>query len=93
MSDTTLTSLVRVLVAGLVFGAGLPIVFAVGVRLLSTGHGPGRTTDADGTVSGGKPVALAAAYTLFAAVAMVALLGVLWITKGSLKHYLGIEIF
>lgn len=90
MSDSTFTSLLRVLVAGLVFGAGLPIVFAVGVRLLATGHG---TEGGKGTADGGKPVALAAAYTLFAVVAMAAFLGVLWITKGSLKHYLGIEVF
>ncbi len=89
MSDTTLTSLLRVLLAGLVFGAGLPIVFAVGVRLLATGHG----TETTEGVSNGKPIALVVAYALFAAVVTVVFLGVLWITKGSLKHYLGIAIF
>ncbi|MEO8851884.1 MAG: hypothetical protein ABI360_09165 [Allobranchiibius sp.] len=90
MADTTAASLLRVLLAGLVFGAGLPIVFAVGVRLLATGHG---AETAGRTATRSNPVALAAAYALFAIVALVAFLGVLWITKGSLKHYLGIEIF
>ena len=93
------TSLFRVLLAGLIFGAGLPAVFAVGVRLLAQGHGgsSGGTLAGDAGTSGGtgrgNPVALGAAYLLFALIAVVILLGVLWITKASLKHYLGIAIF
>lgn len=88
--NSTTTSLLRVLIAGLVFGAGLPVVFAVGVRLLAAGH---ESEQPGGTAQRGKPAALGAAYLLFGLIAVVALLGVLWITKSSLKHYLGIEVF
>ncbi|UIJ33479.1 hypothetical protein [Allobranchiibius sp. GilTou73] len=92
-------SLFRVLLAGLVFGAGLPALFAVGVRLLAQGHGgsAGGAFAGDAGTSGGasrgNPVALGAAYLLFGLIAVAILLGVLWITKASLKHYLGIEVF
>lgn len=87
---STFIALLRVLVVGLIFGAGLPVVFAVGVRLLAVGRG---SLGADGSVLRPRPAALGVAYVLFAAIALVAFLGVLWITKASLKHYLGIEVF
>lgn len=89
-TSSTFTALLRVLVVGLIFGAGLPVVFAVGVRLLGAGRG---SVEPDGTVTPARPVALVVSYVLFAAIAVVAFLGVLWITKSSLKHYLGIEVF
>ncbi len=87
---TEFTSLLKVLIAGLVFGAGLPALFAVGVRMLADGRGK---AGPDGTMSRGNPVALGAAYVLFAAIAVVIFLGVLWITKSSLEHYLGLTVF
>lgn len=89
-TTSTFTALLRVLVVGLIFGAGLPAIFAVGVRLLGVGRG---SVGADGTAVRARPAALGVSYALFAAIAVVAFLGVLWITKGSLKHYLGIEVF
>lgn len=93
ITTATFTALLRVLVVGLIFGAGLPALFAVGVRLLAVGHGaPGDTAPA-GVATRSHPAALGVAYTLFAAIAVVVFLGVLWITKDSLRHYLGIEVF
>lgn len=89
-TTSTFTALLRVLVVGLIFGAGLPVLFAVGVRLLGAGRG---SVDPDGSVIPARSVALGVSYLLFAAIAVVAFLGVLWITKGSLKHYLGITVF
>lgn len=98
ITSQTFTSLLRVLLAGLVFGAGLPALFAVGVRLLAQGRGV-QPAGADvavgpgGSVKSARPLALGAAYLLFGLIALAIALGVLWITKASLKHYLGIEVF
>lgn len=80
----------KVIVAGLVFGAGLPLLFTLGVRLWDTGKGG---ENADGTVVAGRPVALWAAYVIFAVVVAAVVIGVLYITQRSIDHYLGIELF
>lgn len=80
----------KVFLAGIVFGVGLPAIFALGLRSLTLGT----VTAADGETSVGKtsPVGLAGAYACFAVVIAAILVGVLFITKGSIKHYLGIEL-
>lgn len=88
-SDLT-QSAVKVLLAGLVFGAGLPAIFAVGIRLQAAGAGE---TGADGTVTGGNPAARAGAWVAFGVVLLAVIVGILWITRKSLHHYLGIDIF
>ncbi|AKU18758.1 hypothetical protein VV02_08450 [Luteipulveratus mongoliensis] len=81
----------RVLVAGLLFGAGLPALFATGVRLWSDGSG--EVAD-DGTVTRPRnAVRMAAAYVLFAVVVIIIALAVLWITRKSLDHYFGWQPF
>jgi hypothetical protein len=68
-----LTALWEIVVVGLVAGAGLPALFAIGIRLLglrasasasarsqTAGAGPG-TTDSDGLVGGSVPGMIAAA--------------------------------
>lgn len=80
----------KVVVAGLIFGAGLPLLFAIGVRLWDVGTGG---EHADGTVTAGRPPALVGAYVIFAVVAAAVLTGVLWITQKSIDHYLGITLF
>lgn len=84
------SSALRVLVAGLVFGAALPAIFALGVRMWAVG-----TDDVapDGTVTRGKPLALAGSWIAFAVVGLAVLLGILWITQKSLHHYFGITVF
>ncbi|MDE9364253.1 hypothetical protein PZ938_01415 [Luteipulveratus sp. YIM 133132] len=87
MADSTL----RVLVAGLIFGAGLPALFAGGVRLWSDGSGE---VSADGTVVRRRnPLLVAAAYVVFALIVVVIALAVLWITRKSLDHYFGWQPF
>lgn len=79
----------QVLLAGLAFGAGLPAVFALGIKLWSMGTPePG----ADGAARR-HPGALAAAGLCFLVVLAAVILGVLWITQKSLNHYLGISVF
>lgn len=79
----------KVITVGVLLGAGLPFLFAIGIRLWDQGSGG---EHANGTVTAGKPVALAAAYVLFAIVSLVVVYGVLYVTKSSLDHYLGIKL-
>lgn len=83
-------SVLRVLGAGLVFGAGLPALFAVGLTLWSRGHSE---VLEDGSVRRGNPIALVSSIVIFVAVIAVVILAVAWITQKSLAHYLGIHIF
>ena len=79
-----------VFLAGLVFGAGLPILYAVAVRLVS-----GTATEtSDGTVKGEvHPLARVAAYAIFVLLALAILTGILWIAKDFLYAYTGFNLF
>ncbi|WP_446664631.1 hypothetical protein [Flexivirga sp. B27] len=81
---------VKVLVVGLLFGAGLPLLFTVGMRLWDVGD---EHEQADGSVAAGNVVARWAAYAIFAVVTAAIAVGVLYITHKSIDHYLGIELF
>lgn len=83
-------SALKVLIAGLIFGAGLPAIFAVGIRLQAAGTGDAA---ADGTVTGGNPAARAGAWAAFGLVVAAVVVGILWITRKSLHHYLGVDLF
>ncbi|MEX3632654.1 hypothetical protein [Rothia sp. LK2492] len=76
--------------AGLVFGAGLPILYAVAVRLVS-----GIATEtADGTVKVEvHPLARVAAYAIFVLLALAILTGILWVAKDFLYAYTGFNLF
>ncbi|MDQ0648673.1 hypothetical protein QFZ53_002869 [Microbacterium natoriense] len=76
----------RVLLVGAVFGAGLPALFALGLRLHAAGAG-----DLDGVER--RPAFTVLGYVLFAIVVAAVVTGVLWITRSSLHHYLGISLF
>lgn len=76
----------RVLLVGAIFGAGLPALFALGLRLHAAGAG-----DLDGAER--RPALTVLGYLLFAIVVAAVVAGVLWITRSSLHHYLGISLF
>ncbi|MGO3903904.1 MAG: hypothetical protein ACTJH6_04150 [Microbacterium gubbeenense] len=80
---------VRVLGIGLVFGAGLPALFALGMKLHAVGAG---TTD-DGVVARRNPFATVGAYALYAVVIAAVILGVLFVTRHTLDHYFGLTLF
>ncbi len=94
MIAESLHSALRVLLAGLLFGAGLPAVFALGVRLWSVGS-PETATDGQVVHQAGRrnPAALVGAWICFAVVAVAVAIGVLWITQKSIDHYFGITLF
>ncbi len=79
---------VRVLGLGLLFGAGLPALFALGMKLHAVGAGP----DEDGTARR-NPFAIAGAYLVYAIVIAAVIVGVLFVTRHSLDHYFGLTLF
>ncbi|MGN2635579.1 hypothetical protein ACTD5D_05160 [Nocardia takedensis] len=85
---TNLHSLWQVTLAALIFGAGLPIVFAVGVRWWSATH----TVDPDGTARRDN-VAFAGALACFAIVLAAIITGILYTAKAFLSARLGIHLF
>lgn len=79
-----------VFLAGLVFGAGLPILYAVAVRLMS-----GTATEtADGAIRAEvSPVARWIAYIIFVVLVLAVLTGIVWIAKDFLYAYTGFNLF
>ncbi|BBY44337.1 hypothetical protein [Mycolicibacterium celeriflavum] len=87
---TYLESILKVLVVGLVLGAGLPALFATGLVAFSNGAGD---ESADGTVSAPNPVRRYVGVALFVFVGWVIVTAVLWITRSTIIHHTGIDLF
>ncbi|NKY27232.1 hypothetical protein [Nocardia gamkensis] len=86
---TNLNALWKVVAAGLVLGAGLPMIFAIGVRFWSTTV----TTDAGaGAVRRNYP-ALAVALACFALVVVAIVSGILYTAKAFIAARFGIHLF
>lgn len=83
---TYLEAIFKVLVIGLILGAGLPAVFAVGLVAYSKGAGG---AEADGTTTAPNPALKVAGLLLFTLVAAVIVIAILWITKGTIQHHFG----
>jgi hypothetical protein len=83
-------SILKVLVVGLLLGAGLPAVFALGLRTYSSGAGG---TDADGTTTAPNPALKYLGIALFLFVAWVIITGVFWITRTTIIHHFGVDLF
>jgi hypothetical protein len=69
----------KVLAAGLILGAGLPALFALGIRSLA--WGAGGSAEVDGAP--GRPVGKVVAYALFAVVIVGVLLGLTYIVASG----------
>lgn len=78
----------RVLLVGMLLGAGLPALFAVGIRALAWGTGGDAEISESGVTLKPHPLGLAIAYTMFAIVILAVLLGVGYIVA----HGLGWEL-
>jgi hypothetical protein len=83
---TYLEAILKVLVVGLILGAGLPAVFAIGLTLYSRGAGGAHD---DGTVVTPNPALKALGLALFAVVAAVIVIAILYITKTTIIHHFG----
>lgn len=76
----------KVLVVGLLLGAGLPATFALGVRSYSAGSG-------NGTAAAPNPLLRAIGVLLFLIVAVVVVVAILWITRNTIQHHFGVNLF
>ena len=89
----TLDSLWQVVLVGLLLGAGLPAIFAFGLKALSVGE-PSDEAAAAGTTRVARPVvATAAAITCFAVVIVAIVAGIAFIMKDFLNSSFGITVF
>lgn len=85
-----LESIFKVLVVGLVLGAGLPALFATGMLSYSFGAGG---EEADHVVHKPNPVLKLLGILLFAFVAFVIVSAVAWITRSTIIHHFGVDLF
>ncbi|MGN7780728.1 hypothetical protein ACTJJE_14545 [Mycolicibacterium sp. 22603] len=86
-----LESILKVLGVGLVLGAGLPAVFALGLVAYSRGADGGSGGDA--TAAAPNPAFKFLGIGLFVFVGWVILTAVLWITRATIIHHTGIDLF
>jgi hypothetical protein len=87
---TYLEAILKVLVVGLLLGAGLPAIFATGMVAYSNGAGGQHW---DGTVTAGNPALKYLGMLLFALVGLVVLVALLWITRTTIIHHFGFDPF
>ncbi|MCM6774912.1 hypothetical protein NDR87_26065 [Nocardia sp. CDC159] len=85
---TDLQELARVTLAALLFGAGLPAIFALGVRLQSRS---GVSDSTDGAAV--RRTAAVGAALCYAVVLATVVAGVLFVAKAFLASRLGIHLF
>ena len=78
---TYLESIMKVLVVGLILGAGLPALFATGL-LAFAGRPVAR-----------NPMMKFLGLALFVFVGAVILVAILWITRGTIIHHTGVDLF
>ncbi|GAA2883547.1 hypothetical protein Acy02nite_07250 [Actinoplanes cyaneus] len=81
----------RVLVAGLVLGAGLPVLFALGIRSLAWGAGEASVNSSGVTAGTRRPLGTALGYLLFAIVVAGVLLGLTFIVASGFGNKLSFE--
>ncbi len=85
-----LDSIFRVLLVGLVLGAGLPALFAVGLVSYSAGSGE---VDVDGATRAPNPALKFLGLLLFVFVGLVIVAAILWITRTTVIHHFDVDLF
>jgi hypothetical protein len=85
-----LESIGMVLLVGLLLGAGLPAIFATG--MLAYSHGAGGE-EADHLIHKPNPALKYLGILLFVFVAFVIVTAVAWITRSTIIHHFGIDLF
>jgi hypothetical protein len=87
---TYFEAIFKVLVVGLILGAGLPAIFATGMLAYSFGAGG---EEADHVVHQQNPALKFLGIALFLFVSLVILTAVAWITRATIIHHFGIDLF
>ncbi|CAI38262.1 Uncharacterised protein [Corynebacterium jeikeium] len=85
-------AIIRVAGLALLFGAGIPILFSLGMRCM-TGD-PIR--DENGVVVGDTEASTqmkVLGWTVYAVLAFMIVLAIVWVAKDSLNHYFGWNLF
>jgi hypothetical protein len=85
-----LESIFTVLMVGLVLGAGLPAIFASGMLAYSFGAGG---EEADHVMHKPNPALKYLGILLFLFVSFVVVTAVAWITRSTIIHHFGIDLF
>ncbi|WP_227997321.1 hypothetical protein [Nocardia australiensis] len=86
---TNLNSLWKVTAAGLLLGAGLPIIFAFGVRFWTAAD----TVTTDGRAAQRNYPAMAGALACFGVVIVAIVTGILYTAKAFIAARFGIHLF
>ncbi len=89
----TLDSLWQVVLVGLLLGAGLPALFAVGLRSLSAGAAPDEKQGTTTITTVRTAAATAVAVLCFTIVVVAIVAGILFIMKDFLDSTFGISVF
>jgi hypothetical protein len=80
----------KILVFGLIMGAGLPALFAIAVRL--NAEGAGVAEHGGGAVAHRNPMLVAVSWVIFAVVLVAVLIGVLFIARDFIGHQTGLYL-
>lgn len=83
-------SIFKVLLVGLVLGAGLPAIFATGLLAYSYGAGG---EESDHVIHTPNPPLKYLGMLLFVVVGLVIITAVAWITRSTIIHHFGIDLF
>lgn len=81
----------KILIAGLIIGAGLPALFAIAVRLNAEGSGVA-AGHGGAAVSTRHPAVVGLSYLIFALVLVAVILGVLFVARDFIAHQTGAYI-
>lgn len=79
----------KIFIFGLLLGAVLPALFAVGVRVNAEGAG---VAVHDGAVAHRNPMLVALSWVIFALVLALVIIGVLFIARDFIGHHTGLYI-
>ncbi|MQY17380.1 hypothetical protein [Nocardia macrotermitis] len=82
------TSLGEVMLIALILGVGIPLIFAIGVRFWAP-----ETATVNGAPAERNPVFQAIAYICFAIVAIIVVLGIVYIAKDFISHTFDVQLF
>jgi hypothetical protein len=83
------TAALKILIFGLVMGAGLPALFAIAVRLNAEGAG---VAEHGGAVAKTNPKLAALSWVIFGVVLVAVLIGVLFIARDFIGHQTGLYL-
>lgn len=85
-----LNDLFQVTLVGIILGAGIPLLFSIGIRLTVPAHGTDGTDGADHRPAAWQRIV---AGLIFLVIIAAVVTGLLWITQGRLYDTFGWDLF